>query len=247
MGQTTFSGPVISQNGFADNSFTTAERDAIVDPQPGLLIYNTTDNTYQVCTVGGGTPTWDAAFGGGGGGGPNITGVSPSSGVAGSSVTITGTGFTGTTSVVFGTTNSPSAYPLSDTEIYATVPSGSGTVDIIVTTPVGSSTEVGAFTFIVPTVTTYTEGVDYQPGGVVRSGAGSGTNIVINAFLWNNSNYINVLDKGSGTVFTVVQGGVSNPVTTYTGWSSTGPGQQTITGSGSQYGPGGDQSSISFS
>ena len=48
MGQTTFTGPVISQNGFADNSFTTAERDAIVDPQAGLLIYNTTVNEYQV-------------------------------------------------------------------------------------------------------------------------------------------------------------------------------------------------------
>lgn len=69
MGQTTFTGPVVSQNGFIDNSFTDAERDAIVDPQPGLLIWNTTSNEYQVCTVGGGSPTWDSAFGGGGGGG----------------------------------------------------------------------------------------------------------------------------------------------------------------------------------
>jgi hypothetical protein len=69
MSLTTFTGPVVSQNGFIDSSFTDAERDAIVDPQPGLLIYNTTSNTYQVCTVGGGTPTWDTAFGGGGGGG----------------------------------------------------------------------------------------------------------------------------------------------------------------------------------
>jgi hypothetical protein len=68
MGQTTFTGPVISQNGFIDSSFTNAERDAIVDPQPGLLIYNTDENAYQVCTVGGPQPTWDSAFSGGGGG-----------------------------------------------------------------------------------------------------------------------------------------------------------------------------------
>jgi hypothetical protein len=59
MGQTTFTGPVVSQNGFADNSFTTAERDAIVDPQAGLLIYNTTLNEYEVYNGTG----WQAAFG----------------------------------------------------------------------------------------------------------------------------------------------------------------------------------------
>lgn len=59
MGQTTFSGPVASQNGFIDASFTTAERDAIADPQAGLLIYNTDDNEYQVYNGTG----WQAAFG----------------------------------------------------------------------------------------------------------------------------------------------------------------------------------------
>jgi hypothetical protein len=58
MGQTTFSGPVVSQNGFIENSFTTAQRDAIVNPTAGLLIYNTTTNTYQVYN---GT-AWVSAF-----------------------------------------------------------------------------------------------------------------------------------------------------------------------------------------
>lgn len=58
MGQTTFSGPVVSQNGFIENSFTTAQRDAIVNPTAGLLIYNTTTNTYQVYNGS----TWQAAF-----------------------------------------------------------------------------------------------------------------------------------------------------------------------------------------
>jgi hypothetical protein len=59
MGQTTFSGPVVSQNGFIENSFTTAQRDAIVDPTAGLLIYNTTTNAYEVYN---GT-SWQDAFG----------------------------------------------------------------------------------------------------------------------------------------------------------------------------------------
>jgi hypothetical protein len=61
MSLTTFSGPVVSQNGFLDSSFTTAERDAIVDPQAGLLIYNTTDNIYEVYDGS----AWQTAFGGG--------------------------------------------------------------------------------------------------------------------------------------------------------------------------------------
>ena len=58
MGQTTFSGPVKSDNGFIENSFTTAERDAL-DPVTGLLIYNTTDNVYEVY----GNSGWQPAFG----------------------------------------------------------------------------------------------------------------------------------------------------------------------------------------
>lgn len=58
MGQTTFSGPVKSDNGFIENSFTTAERDAIADPAVGLMIYNTTTNTYQVY----GNSGWQEAF-----------------------------------------------------------------------------------------------------------------------------------------------------------------------------------------
>lgn len=57
MGQTTFSGPVKSDNGFIENSFTTAERDALT-PVTGLLIYNTTENVYQVYN---GT-AWVSAF-----------------------------------------------------------------------------------------------------------------------------------------------------------------------------------------
>jgi len=62
MGLTTFSGPVESQNGFIETPFTTAQRDAIVAPTAGLLIYNSTTSQYEVYTGS----AWQAAFGGGG-------------------------------------------------------------------------------------------------------------------------------------------------------------------------------------
>jgi hypothetical protein len=42
MAQTTFSGPVISQNGFQLPSFTSAEIAAIANPTTGLMVYNST-------------------------------------------------------------------------------------------------------------------------------------------------------------------------------------------------------------
>lgn len=42
MAQTTFSGPVQSQNGFVLPSLTTAEINAIANPTAGLMVFNTT-------------------------------------------------------------------------------------------------------------------------------------------------------------------------------------------------------------
>jgi hypothetical protein len=69
---------------------------------------------------------------------PTVTGVNPSSGSAGDTITITGSGFTGATGVGFGVTGA-SALSVTDTEITATVPAGSGTVDITIITPNGTS------------------------------------------------------------------------------------------------------------
>jgi hypothetical protein len=48
MGQTTFSGPVKSNNGFTETPITTTQRNAISSPSAGLLIFNSTTSTYQV-------------------------------------------------------------------------------------------------------------------------------------------------------------------------------------------------------
>ncbi len=61
---------------------------------------------------------------------PTVTAVGPSTGVAGSSVTITGTKFTGATSVLFGAAAATPFSVNSDTSITATVPPGVGIVDV---------------------------------------------------------------------------------------------------------------------
>jgi hypothetical protein len=89
---------------------------------------------------------------------PAVTSLSPTSGPAsgGTSVTITGTDFTGASAVKFGGTAAASFAVNSDTQITATSPAGSGTVDVTVTTIGGTSATSASdeFTFVpAPTVT----------------------------------------------------------------------------------------------
>ena len=84
---------------------------------------------------------------------PTVTGVSPSSGPAagGTTVTITGTNFDGTTAVSFGSKPAASFSVVSDTTLTAVAPAGSGTVDVTVSNP-GQSAATAADKF------TYTAG-----------------------------------------------------------------------------------------
>ena len=70
---------------------------------------------------------------------PTVTSVSPTSGAGGATVTITGTNFTGATAVSFGGTAAASFTVNSATQITATAPTGTGTVDVRVTTAAGTS------------------------------------------------------------------------------------------------------------
>jgi len=82
---------------------------------------------------------------------PSITSVLPAAGAAagGTVVTITGTGFTGVTSVLFGTEAAADAVADSDTEISVTAPAGThGAVDVAVTTPGGTATAENAFIYV---------------------------------------------------------------------------------------------------
>ena len=234
MGQTTFSGPVKSDNGFTSNSFTTTQRNALT-PAQGLLIFNITTDVYEVYdgsawveafapavapvtytagvdyTLGvplrfnsgslsitgtpwsnttgyytmlaspsgtiytatasssSGTITTTGPWSGGGGfdfvsgdgtgvfaaGGPyDITSItfipttlpylggrSPGFGpeAGGTTVTLSGINFTGATSVTFDGVAAASFSVVNATTITAVTPPGTGTVPIVVTTPLGAS------------------------------------------------------------------------------------------------------------
>jgi hypothetical protein len=95
--------------------------------------------TVKVVTPGGDSATVPGGFTYAGV--PAVTGLSPAAGpVAGNSiVTITGSGFTLASSVHFGSTLAAGFTINSDTSITATSPAGTGTVDVVVTTPLGVS------------------------------------------------------------------------------------------------------------
>jgi IPT/TIG domain len=86
----------------------------------------------------------------------SVTGISPASGTTagGTTVTITGNGFTGATGVHFGTAAATGVTIDSRTQITATSPPGTGTVDITVITPAGTSavTTADQYTYFIPRV-----------------------------------------------------------------------------------------------
>ena len=93
---------------------------------------------------------------------PQVSGIEPTSGptAGGTSTTITGTNFTGATAVSFGVGTAATSFKvLTPTSITAVSPAGTGTVDVTVTTPEGTSTTSSAdhFTYVpagpAPTVT----------------------------------------------------------------------------------------------
>ena len=87
---------------------------------------------------------------------PAVTGISPSSGLnsGGTSVTVSGTGFTAANGVNFGSASATAVSVVSDSEITATSPGGTGTVDVTVITPAGTSPTSAAdqFTYVAPTI-----------------------------------------------------------------------------------------------
>jgi|GEM_PF-710395 len=112
---------------------------------------------------------------------PTVTGISPSSGpvTGGTSVTITGTSFTGASTVFFGATAATSFSVNSDTQITATAPAGSaGTVDVTVTTPTGTSATASAdhytyTTLPIPTVSGVTPATGPTGGGTIVTVTGT--------------------------------------------------------------------------
>ncbi len=154
---------------------------------------------------------------------PTVTGVSPGSGPNGTLVTITGTNFTGTTAVDFGASPATTLTISSATTVYATAPTGTGTVDVTVVTPGGASATSPAdqYTYTVPPAPTVT-GVSPTPGyngtSVIVTGTGftgaSAVTFGVTAATFTVNSATNITATapgGTGTVdVTVTTSGGSN-------------------------------------
>ncbi|MBU6280147.1 MAG: IPT/TIG domain-containing protein, partial [Actinomycetales bacterium] len=131
---------------------------------------------------------------------PNIASITPATGPTGggTSVTISGTGFTGATAVRFGSTNAASFTVVNATTITAVTPvKAAGAADVVVITPGGTGTLTNGFTFAnVPTVTSLSPssgglaggttvtitGADFTGAtGVTFGGVAAGSFTVVNA------------------------------------------------------------------
>ena len=110
---------------------------------------------------------------------PVVVGISPTSGppAGGTIVTIIGSGFSGTTEVDFDSVAAPFAV-MSDTEMLAMAPAGTGTVDVTVTTANGTSATSSAdqFSYVAanaPTVTALLPASGSAAGGTLVSIVGT--------------------------------------------------------------------------
>jgi hypothetical protein len=111
---------------------------------------------------------------------PAVTGISPTSGptTGNTTVTVTGTGFTGATAVAFGSLAAKSFTVVSDTSLTAVSPAHSASTHaIVVTTPSGTSKAVAAadFTYVVgPAVTSISPTSGPTTGNTTVTVNGSG-------------------------------------------------------------------------
>ncbi|MEY9895075.1 hypothetical protein ABIA31_008764 [Catenulispora sp. MAP5-51] len=129
---TGFTGATAVKFGSASASFVVAGSTTINATAPAGSGAVSVTVTAPSGTSNGVTYTYVAA--------PVISGINPTNGPAagGNTVTITGTGFTGATTVSFGSA-SASFTVNSATQITATAPAGTGAVAVTVTTPGGTS------------------------------------------------------------------------------------------------------------
>jgi hypothetical protein len=121
-----------------------------------------------------GTATSSTAFTVQGQAGPTLTSFTPGQGLAGTVVTLTGTGFTAGATVAFHGAAAAVTF-VSATQLKATVPAGATTGPITVTTPAGTATSAAAFAVTQvagPTLTAFTP--TQGPVGTVVTLVGTG-------------------------------------------------------------------------
>jgi YVTN family beta-propeller protein len=150
---------------------------AFFTARPDLLPANTV--YVQVTTLGGTSePNTDAEYTYEGA--PTVTSISPTAGPlsAGTAVAITGTDLSGTTAITFGPDNEATSFSCTDdSDCTVLAPAGTvGTVDVVVTTPAGTSATSSAdqYTYTaVPVVTGVSPSKGPLTGGNVVTVTGS--------------------------------------------------------------------------
>jgi hypothetical protein len=138
--------------------------------------------------------------------GPAITGFTPASGNIGTTVTITGANFTGTTDVSFGGV-SASFVVNSSGQITATVPAGAVTGKILVTGPSGAGESAGFFTVTTaPVISGFT-----PPSGPVGSSVTiNGANFVsVSGVAFNGVSAVSPVVNSSAQITATVSAGAS--------------------------------------
>ncbi|UAK31851.1 IPT/TIG domain-containing protein [Nocardia asteroides] len=158
---------------------------------------------------------------------PALASIEPGSGpeTGGNTVTLTGTGLTGTTAVTFDGTPALTFTVVSDAQITAVAPAGTGSADVTLTTAGGTSNPV-AYTYLpVPALASIALDPGPETGGntVTFTGTGFtdatavhfGANAAVSYTVVSDSRITAVVPAGSGTVDATVTtaGGTSNPVT----------------------------------
>ena len=150
---------------------------------------------------------------------PTVASFAPASGPVGTSVTITGTSFSGATAVTFNGVSASGFVVNSATEITVAVPAGATTGVIGVTTPIGSGQSAGSFAVSVPPAPAPTI-ASFAPGSgpVGTSVVVTGTNLAgATALTFNGLTASFVVNSATQVTATVPTGattgaiGVSTP------------------------------------
>ena len=165
---------------------------------------------------------------------PTITNFNPGSGPVGTSVTITGTNFTGATAVKLNGTTA--AYTVnSATQITATIPGGATSGTFSVTTPGGTATSVASFTVTVlaPTIT----GFNPTAGPVGTPVVINGTNLTgVTSLKLNGTTATITTNTATQITATVPAGATTGKFSVTTpGGSATSTGNFTVNTSSSTY------------
>jgi RHS repeat-associated protein len=139
---------------------------------------------------------------------PAITHITPNSGsfVSHTTVTILGSGFSGTTAVHFGAAAAMSFHVVSDGVLSAVSPTGSGAVDITVTNPVGTSTSVAADRYMyLPGGTTTTARYGYNGDGLRATKT---IGYLVTKYAWDTSGDVPLLLSDGTTNYIYGPGGL---------------------------------------